>query len=201
MHTWLDTYSNCGMTFLFVFYSVLRFLSQILEILSSQEKMYQVPARSWAAVISASVFREITQKDDRKTQDGRMTKKCGARQCLPNLTRHFFVILPFWMFQPSCCLSSLLLSVLRYSTNGRFCNHERLLFLIFFWDILRVCLYLPSMASILYLEPFALFSVLLSRQKFSKSGSLRCQGLVYSFLFQLSLPTLHANFLFDFLCK
>lgn len=101
------------------------------------------------------------------------------------------------MFQPSCCLSSLLLSVLHFCTNGRFCNHERLL-LFFFWDILRVCLYLPSMASILYLKPFALFSVLLSRQKFSKSGSLRCRGLVYSILFQLSLPTFACKLSFRF---
>ena len=92
------------------------------------------------------------------------------------------------MFQPSCCIGSLLLSALHFSTNGQFRNQERLLFL-FFWDILRVLLYLPSMASIPYLKPFDLFSVLLSRQKFSKSGSLRCRGLVYSILFQLSLPT------------
>ena len=101
------------------------------------------------------------------------------------------------MLQPSCCLSSLLLSVLHFSTNGRFCNHERLLFL-FFWDIMRVFLYLPSMASILYLEPLALFSFLLSREKFSKSGSLRCRGLLYSILFQLSLPTFACKLSFRF---
>ena len=40
-----------------------------------------------------------------------MTKKCGARLCIPNLTRHFFVILPSCVFQPSCCVSSLVIRV------------------------------------------------------------------------------------------
>ena len=39
----------------------------------------------------------------------RMTKECGAGLCIPNLTRHFSVILPSWVFQPSCCVSSVLL--------------------------------------------------------------------------------------------
>lgn len=41
-----------------------------------------------------------------KTQDGRMTKKCRARPRMHNLARHFLVILPSLVFQPS--------SVLRY---------------------------------------------------------------------------------------
>ena len=41
---------------------------------------------------------------------GRMTKKCGATLCIPNLTRHLFVIPPSWVLQPSCCVSSLLLA-------------------------------------------------------------------------------------------
>ena len=42
-----------------------------------------------------------------------MTKKYGARLCIPNLTRHFFVIVPSWVFQPSCCVSSLMGARLR----------------------------------------------------------------------------------------
>ena len=38
-------------------------------------------------------------------------KKCGARLCIPNLTRHLFVTLPSWVFQPSCCVSSVLTMV------------------------------------------------------------------------------------------
>ena len=40
------------------------------------------------------ITRELTQQDGWKTQDGRMTKKCGARLCIPNLTGHLFVIVP-----------------------------------------------------------------------------------------------------------
>ena len=54
------------------------------------------------------VNRELTQQGGWKTQDGRMTKKCGARLCIPGLARHFFVILPSWVFQPSCSVSSLM---------------------------------------------------------------------------------------------
>lgn len=62
------------------------------------------------------------------------------------------------MFQPSRCLSSLLLSVLHFSTNGRFCNHERLLF-SFFWDIcvyFFICLLWPEffISSLLLYFPF-----------------------------------------------
>ena len=39
-------------------------------------------------------FRELTQQDGWKTWDATMTKKCRGRPCIPNLTRHFFVILP-----------------------------------------------------------------------------------------------------------
>ena len=39
-------------------------------------------------------IRELTQQAGWKTQDGRMKKKCGARLCIPNLARPFFVILP-----------------------------------------------------------------------------------------------------------
>ena len=34
--------------------------------------------------------RELTQQDGCKTQDGRMTKKCGVRLCIPGLARHSF---------------------------------------------------------------------------------------------------------------
>ena len=63
--------------------------------------------------------RELTQQDGWKTQDCRLTKKCGARLCIPNLTRHLFVILPSWVFQPSCCVSFLILS---QDHNARTCN-------------------------------------------------------------------------------
>ena len=46
-------------------------------------------------------MRELTQQVGWKTQDGRMTKKSGARLCIPHLTRHFYIILP------SCYVSSL----------------------------------------------------------------------------------------------
>ena len=54
------------------------------------------------------VTRELAQQDSRKTQDGTITKKCGARLCIPDLSRHLFVILLSWVFQASCCVSSLL---------------------------------------------------------------------------------------------
>ena len=47
-------------------------------------------------------IRELAQQDGWKIQDGRITKKCRARLCIPNLRRHFCFI------QPSCCISSLL---------------------------------------------------------------------------------------------
>ena len=58
-------------------------------------------------------IRELTHQDGWKTQDGRMTKKYGARLCIPTLTRHFFVIMPSWVFQPSCCVSSLITPVVQ----------------------------------------------------------------------------------------
>ena len=52
---------------------------------------------------------ELTEQNGWNTQDGRMAKTCGTRLCIPNFTRHFFVIPPSWVFQLSCCVSSLLL--------------------------------------------------------------------------------------------
>ena len=48
-----------------------------------------------------------------KTAEGR-----GARLCIPILTRHLFVILPSWAFQPSCCVSSLFMATL-HDQNAR----------------------------------------------------------------------------------
>ena len=64
----------------------------------------------WSPIRSViiRVIRELTQQDGYNTQDGRMTKKCDARLCIPKLTPYFCVILPSWVFQPSCCVSSLL---------------------------------------------------------------------------------------------
>lgn len=46
----------------------------------------------------------------RRTQDGRMTKKCRARMCTSGLVRHFSSICrPECVFQPSCCVRSLFL--------------------------------------------------------------------------------------------
>ena len=68
----------------------------------------QVERFKW--IPSLIAIRELTQQDSWKTQDGRMTKTCGARLCIPYIvTRHFFVILSSWVFQPAWCLSSLLL--------------------------------------------------------------------------------------------
>ena len=36
------------------------------------------------------VNRDLTQRDGWKTRDGRMTKKCCARLCIPGLARHFY---------------------------------------------------------------------------------------------------------------
>ena len=52
--------------------------------------------------------RDLRQQDGWKTQDGRMTKKCRTRPEMHCLVRHFFVILPSWVFQPSCCVMSLI---------------------------------------------------------------------------------------------
>ena len=38
----------------------------------------------------AGDIRDLTQRDGWKTQDGRMTKKCCARLCIPGLARHFY---------------------------------------------------------------------------------------------------------------
>ena len=55
------------------------------------------------------LLQTFTKQDSWKTQDGahRWTKKCQARQCIPVLARHFFVILPCGVFQLSCCVRSL----------------------------------------------------------------------------------------------
>ena len=84
---------------------------------------------------SCCVSSELTQQDGWKTQDGRMAKKCRARLCIPDLTRHVFVILPFWVFQPSCCVSSLL-SFKNSITSARTRSHEHrkyAIFLISLW--------------------------------------------------------------------
>ena len=39
---------------------------------------------------AGEINRDLTQQDGAKTQDGRMTKKCGARLCIPGLARHFY---------------------------------------------------------------------------------------------------------------
>ena len=53
-------------------------------------------------------IRDLTQQDG-WTQDGRMKKNCRARLCIPIVTRHFFNVLQFWVFQSSCCIRSLLI--------------------------------------------------------------------------------------------
>ena len=78
-------------------------------------------------------IRDLMQQDG-WTQDGRMTKKCRARLCTPIVTRHFSTCcspdnlvprvlsllresrertlgtrLQSWVFQPSCCVRSLLI--------------------------------------------------------------------------------------------
>ena len=52
--------------------------------------------------------RKLTQQDGLNTKDGRMMKKCRVRLGMHSLALLFFVILPSWVFQPSCCVSSLL---------------------------------------------------------------------------------------------
>ena len=54
---------------------------------------------------------ELTQQDGWKTQDGSMTERCRVRLGMHSLAPHFFVILPSWGFQPSCCVSSLLIDL------------------------------------------------------------------------------------------
>ena len=49
---------------------------------------------------------ELTQQDGWKTQDGTMMKKCRIRLRMHSLALHFFIILPSWVFQRSCCISS-----------------------------------------------------------------------------------------------
>ena len=40
--------------------------------------------------VSATMCPRLPVQNGCKTQDGRMTKKCGARLCIPVLARHFF---------------------------------------------------------------------------------------------------------------
>ena len=72
-----------------------RHLISISVLLFSQSEKPTV----WNFRVSGCVCinRDLTQ------QDGRMTIKCCAR-----LARHFFVILPFWVFQPSSCIRSVI---------------------------------------------------------------------------------------------
>ena len=51
--------------------------------------------------------RELTRQDRWNTQDGAMTKKCRVKLRMCSLAPHILVILPSWVFQPSCCVSSL----------------------------------------------------------------------------------------------
>ena len=52
---------------------------------------------AWSAVLKT--IRDQMYQDCWNTQDGRMTKNCRARLCIPGLARHFFVIL---RPEPSC---------------------------------------------------------------------------------------------------
>ena len=60
------------------------------------------------SLLKSCYNRELTQQDGWKTQDGRMTKKCRVRLGMHGLAPQFFVILLSWVFQPSCCVSSLI---------------------------------------------------------------------------------------------
>ena len=51
--------------------------------------------------------RELMQQDGWKAQEGRMTKNSRSRPGMHSLGRHFFIILPSWVIQPSCCVRSL----------------------------------------------------------------------------------------------
>ena len=58
--------------------------------------------------MSSNVNRELKQQDGWNTQDGRMTKRCRVRLGTHSLAPHFLVILLPGVFQPSCCVSSLI---------------------------------------------------------------------------------------------
>ena len=49
-----------------------------------------MPSGVFFEILTIEDIREITQQDGGKTQDGRMTKKCGARLCSPGVARHFY---------------------------------------------------------------------------------------------------------------
>ena len=61
-------------------------------------------------VVVQTANRELTPQDGWNTQDGRMKKKCRERLEMHSLALHFFLILPSGVFQPSCCVSSLMWS-------------------------------------------------------------------------------------------
>lgn len=65
----------------------------------------------------------------RRTQDGRMTKKCRARMCTSGLVRHFSSFCrPEYVFQPTCCVRSLYLlrdiTLLRVGSILTYCKRD-----------------------------------------------------------------------------
>lgn len=56
--------------------------------------------------------REIKQRDGWNIQRGRMTEKYRVGSGMYSLAPHFFVILPSWVLQSSCCVSSLMTEAL-----------------------------------------------------------------------------------------
>ena len=57
---------------------------------SSRKKCHVSGCRRQAGDVCCLTNRDLTQQDGWKTQDGRMTKKCCARLCIPGLARHFY---------------------------------------------------------------------------------------------------------------
>ena len=138
-----------------------RMLSTFSRLWMISVKMWETPL-SWhtecslpvAVRVSKTRVPElpITQQDGWKTRDGRMTKKSGARLCIPNLTRHLFVILPSWVFQPSCCISSVLSSSDELPKNPQTsCSEEKFVFekmirFYYYYYHFIVFLFLPKLA-------------------------------------------------------
>ena len=79
-----------------------------IQILVNSHVWILNPNKRHMDVGSVDNSRDLTQQDGWKTQDDRMTKKCCASPGMHSLARHFFVILPSWVFQPSFCVRSLL---------------------------------------------------------------------------------------------
>ena len=52
---------------------------------------------------------DLTQEDGWKTKNGKITKKYRARPGMHSHARYFIVMPPSWVFQPSCCVRSLLM--------------------------------------------------------------------------------------------